>query len=33
MNEENTNLLAKYRAERNAEINRKAKEKAKNNNN
>jgi hypothetical protein len=33
MNEENTNMSKKYREERNAEIIRRAKEKAKNNNN
>lgn len=33
MNEENTNMSKKYREERNAEITRRAKEKAKNNNN
>jgi hypothetical protein len=33
MNENNTNMSKKYREERNAEITRRAKEKAKNNNN
>ena len=33
MNENNTNMSKKYREERNAEITRREKEKAKNNNN